>query len=65
MAALRQHFAGQQEHLSVLQAALDAAINQQQDTNLEVVALIKELDETRARLARANKRIEELRGGRD
>ena len=62
-AALREQFADLQEQLGVVQGALDAAIDQQQDTNQEVVSLIKQLDETRARLARANKKTEDLRAG--
>ena len=65
VAVLSKQLATQRADLATLQGALNAAIDQQQDTNLEVVALIQELEETRARLARANKRIEELRGGRD
>lgn len=65
IAALRKQITAQQADLGALQTALDATIDQQQDTNLEVAALIQELEETRARLARANKRIEELRSGRD
>lgn len=64
MAALRQQSSGLHEHLRVLQAALDAAMAEQQGTNLEVAALIQQLTETRARLARAEKKIEELRGVR-
>jgi hypothetical protein len=65
MAALRQQFAGLQAHQRETQAALDAALAEQQGTNLEVAALIQQLTETRARLARANKKIEELQALRN
>lgn len=63
-AGLRQQLAGMHAQQRQLQAELDAALAEQRGTNLEVTALIQQLTETRIRLARANRRIDELQGDR-
>lgn len=64
-AALRQQVAALQEQQRLLQAALDAAMAEQQTAAIEIATLNQQLVETRARLARANKKIDELRGVRN
>ena len=61
LAALRNELQATQQQGLAMQAALTAAAEQQQNATLQIDALTEQLVDMRARLARANNRIDELR----
>lgn len=65
LAALKNRLGETQQQVVALQAALTSAEEDQQNATFQIGALTEQLVEMRARLARANNRIDELRAGRN
>jgi len=65
LAALRNELQATQQQGLALQDALTAAAEQQQNATLQIETLTEQLVDMRARLARANNRIDELRAAKN
>ena len=65
LAALNHRLVAAQQQVVTLQTALNVTAEDQRNANFQIGTLTEQLAVTRARLARANNRIDELRAGRN